>query len=135
MKKRRNEEIKKWRNEEIKFWITFWNVESYVDENNSQYSCFLPSYEAQRSAILSLKKNICINTANFAYNDTMKIFTNSKFKFPVGNYWIDFKFLIPLKLFILSLSLYTVKPLITNTSEEFIKCRLDNFSMSLYYIT
>ena len=30
---------------------------------------------------------------------------------------------------------YTVKPLITNTSEEFIKCRLDNFSMSfiLYY--
>ena len=30
----------------------------------------------------------------------------------------------------------TVKPLITNTSEEFIKCRLDNFSMSfiLYYI-
>ena len=31
---------------------------------------------------------------------------------------------------------YTVKPLITNTSEEFIKCRLDNFSMSfiLYYV-
>ena len=29
---------------------------------------------------------------------------------------------------------YTVKPLITNTSEEFIKCRLDNFSMR-YYIT
>ena len=30
----------------------------------------------------------------------------------------------------------TVKPLITNTSEEFIKCRLDNFSMSfiLYYV-
>ena len=30
---------------------------------------------------------------------------------------------------------YTVKPLITKTSEEFIKCRLDNFSMSfiLYY--
>jgi len=30
----------------------------------------------------------------------------------------------------------TVKPLLTNTSEEFIKCRLDNFSMSfiLYYI-
>ena len=30
----------------------------------------------------------------------------------------------------------TVKPLITNTSKEFIKCRLDNFSMSfiLYYI-
>ena len=29
-----------------------------------------------------------------------------------------------------------VKPLITNTSEEFIKCRLDNFSMSfiLYYV-
>ena len=25
---------------------------------------------------------------------------------------------------------YTVKPLITNTSEEFIKCRLDNFSTS-----
>ena len=25
---------------------------------------------------------------------------------------------------------HTVKPLITNTSEEFIKCRLDNFSMS-----
>ena len=25
------------------------------------------------------------------------------------------------------LKLYTVKPLITNTSEEFIKCRLDNF--------
>ena len=32
--------------------------------------------------------------------------------------------------------LSTVKPLITNTSEEFIKCRLDNFSMSfiLYYV-
>ena len=31
---------------------------------------------------------------------------------------------------------YTVKPLITNTSEEFIKCRLGNFSMSfiLYYV-
>ena len=31
---------------------------------------------------------------------------------------------------------YTVKPLITNTSEEFIKCRLDNFSMSFipYYV-
>ena len=31
---------------------------------------------------------------------------------------------------------HTVKPLITNTSEEFIKCRLDNFSMSLilYYV-
>ena len=30
----------------------------------------------------------------------------------------------------------TAKPLITNTSEEFIKCRLDNFSMSflLYYV-
>ena len=30
----------------------------------------------------------------------------------------------------------TVKPLITKTSEEFIKCRLDNFSMSfiLYYV-
>ena len=30
----------------------------------------------------------------------------------------------------------TVKPLITNTSEEFIKCRLDNFSLSfiLYYV-
>ena len=30
----------------------------------------------------------------------------------------------------------TVKPLIRNTSEEFIKCRLDNFSMSfiLYYV-
>ena len=28
----------------------------------------------------------------------------------------------------------TVKPLITNTSEEFIKCRLDNFSMSFYTI-
>ena len=30
----------------------------------------------------------------------------------------------------------TVKPLITNTSEEFIICRLDNFSMSfrLYYV-
>ena len=30
----------------------------------------------------------------------------------------------------------TGKPLITNTSEEFIKCRLDNFSMSfiLYYV-
>ena len=29
----------------------------------------------------------------------------------------------------------TVKPFIKNTSEEFIKCRLDNFSMSfiLYY--
>ena len=33
-------------------------------------------------------------------------------------------------------TLYTVKPLIRNTSEEFIKCRLDNFSMSfiLYYV-
>ena len=33
--------------------------------------------------------------------------------------------------------LTTVKPLITNTSEEFIKCRLDNFPMSfiLYYVT
>ena len=32
--------------------------------------------------------------------------------------------------------LCTVKPLITNTLEEFIKCRLDNFSMSfiLYYV-
>ena len=32
--------------------------------------------------------------------------------------------------------IYTVKPLITNTSEELIKCRLDNFSMSfiLYYV-
>ena len=31
---------------------------------------------------------------------------------------------------------HTVKPLIKNTSEEFIKCRLDNFSMSfiLYYV-
>ena len=31
---------------------------------------------------------------------------------------------------------HTVKPLITNTSEEFIKCRLNNFSMSciLYYV-
>ena len=30
----------------------------------------------------------------------------------------------------------TVKPLITNTSEELIKCRLDNFTMSfiLYYV-
>ena len=30
----------------------------------------------------------------------------------------------------------TVKPLITNTSEEFIKCSLDNFSMSfiLFYV-
>ena len=28
---------------------------------------------------------------------------------------------------------YTVKPLITNTSEEFIKCRLDNFSMRYYF--
>ena len=33
-------------------------------------------------------------------------------------------------------SFCTVKPLIKNTSEEFIKCRLDNFSMSfiLYYV-
>ena len=32
-------------------------------------------------------------------------------------------------------NVYTVKPL-TNTSEEFIKCRLDNFSMSfiLYFV-
>ena len=31
---------------------------------------------------------------------------------------------------------YTVKPLITNTSKEYIKCRLGNFSMSyiLYYV-
>ena len=28
------------------------------------------------------------------------------------------------------LNKHTVKPLIMNTSEEFIKCRLDNFSMS-----
>ena len=35
-----------------------------------------------------------------------------------------------------SISCNTVKPLITNTPEEFIKCRLDNFSMSflLYYV-
>ena len=35
-----------------------------------------------------------------------------------------------------ALFLNTVKPLITNTSEEFIKCRLDNFSMGfiLYYV-
>ena len=35
------------------------------------------------------------------------------------------------------MELATVKPLITNTSEEFIKCRLDNFSMSfiLYYVS
>ena len=33
-------------------------------------------------------------------------------------------------------AVYTVKPLITNTSKEFIKCRLENFSMSfiLYYV-
>ncbi len=33
-------------------------------------------------------------------------------------------------------SFTTVKPLITNTLEEFIKCRLDNCSMSfiLYYV-
>ena len=35
---------------------------------------------------------------------------------------------------LLRLCLPTVKPLITNTSEEFIKSRLDNFSMR-YYIT
>ena len=33
------------------------------------------------------------------------------------------------------MELATVKPLITNTSEEFIKCRLDNFSMRFNYIT
>ena len=35
-----------------------------------------------------------------------------------------------------SIQFSTVKPLIKNTSEEFIKCRLDNFSMSfiLYYV-
>ena len=40
------------------------------------------------------------------------------------------------KLCTLKCVLHTVKPLITNTSEEFIKCRLDNFSMSfiLYYV-
>jgi len=34
------------------------------------------------------------------------------------------------------IEIHTVKPLITNTSEEFIKCRLDNFSISfiLYYV-
>ena len=32
--------------------------------------------------------------------------------------------------------IHTVKPLIKNTSEEFIKCRLDNFSKGfmLYYV-
>ena len=36
----------------------------------------------------------------------------------------------------MNLEVSTVKPLITNTSEEFIKCRLDNFSMGfiLYYV-
>ena len=36
----------------------------------------------------------------------------------------------------LHIYIYIVKPLITNTSEELIKCRLDNFSMSfiLYYV-
>jgi len=35
-----------------------------------------------------------------------------------------------------SVYIYTVEPLITKTSEEFIKCRFDNFSMSfiLYYV-
>ena len=34
------------------------------------------------------------------------------------------------------MNFHTVKPLITNTSEESIKCRLDNLSMSfiLYYV-
>ena len=37
---------------------------------------------------------------------------------------------------LISIDLDTVKPLIRNTLEEFIKCRLDNFSMSfiLYYV-
>ena len=43
---------------------------------------------------------------------------------------------VPIKENIVDKLHYTVKPLITNTSEEFIKCRLDNFSMSfiLYYV-
>ena len=39
-----------------------------------------------------------------------------------------------MKIWVPRLVLYTVKPLITNTSEEFIKCRLDNFSMSFFTI-
>jgi len=48
-----------------------------------------------------------------------------------------FFFLLFFSLFIFSITgFHTVKPLIRNTSEEFIKCRLDNFSMSfiLYYV-
>ena len=43
---------------------------------------------------------------------------------------------VPIKENIVDKLHYTVKPLITNTSEEFIKYRLDNFSMSfiLYYV-
>ena len=40
---------------------------------------------------------------------------------------------IPLSVYLsiyLYIKIYRVKPLITNTSKEFIKCRLDNFSMS-----
>ena len=59
--------------------------------------------------------------------------------------WIRMKFrslliillsVVPIKENIVDKLHYTVKPLITNTSEEFIKCRLDNFSMSfiLYYV-
>ena len=48
----------------------------------------------------------------------------------------SFFHLFKLKITLKSLTLSTVKPLITNTSEEFIKCRFDNFSMSfiLYYV-
>ena len=37
---------------------------------------------------------------------------------------------------VLVFKINTVKPFITSTSEDFIKCRLDNFSMSfiLYYV-
>ena len=35
--------------------------------------------------------------------------------------------------YLLDFLVHTVKPLITNTSKEFIKCRLDNFSISFIY--
>ena len=66
---------------------------------------------------------------------TGKVFGVSKITFCPGKNWLFFKCTIVKKNFAKH-DLHTVKPLITNTSEEFIKCRLDNFSMSfiLYYV-
>ena len=52
----------------------------------------------------------------------------------LGKYWSLQSY--PYSIISTSSDFGTVKPLITNTSEEIIKCRLDNFSMSfiLYYV-